>query len=526
MSVRAPHYYKGKLCSNLTEKDVNTLNEILDLQKKQGSIPKFKNIIFDLPDEEVENLAKDKNYEVQNKVIGELKDYQTLAVAFMYTSKNCLLGDSVGLGKTIEVSALMNLGRLQAKKQGRSFRYVYLTEVGVLAQTANEVRRFTAQPINEVFGDKQFVSAFVTENKPDSNFSNGIVGAHSLIKNNLFHTWIREATKEQKFDYLIIDESKVIASTKTQMRKMADILKEYFEHVILMNATPFESDLQSMYSQLDFLDKNLMPSYISFCRKFINFNPSTRRYDGLKGYKQPDVFRYEVSLFYFANTRKELSATYENCEVSVEDISLTNVQKSLLKDTSMNRMVFDCPTILDSSIPFTEQFVSKLSLLRGTLDDLWGEDGDYISGNPVVLFTFYKETIQHLKSYLEDNYNARVAVITGDVTKGEERKQILKDFASGHYSILISTVYRGLNIGFADTVIFYTFPSSAGRILQSEGRITRTMHLKDKNFHIYVTKGKEKESLKKATKSLKDSREHTKEELSLITQALVGDMYL
>ncbi|MRB31269.1 helicase SNF, partial [Bacillus thuringiensis] len=197
-----------------------------------------------------------------SKEKGTLADNQTLGTAYMYYSGDCIIGDSVGLGKTVQVSALINLKRKQNHDNGLPFRYLFLTEKTLVEQAVRELTRFTRQYVHELTGEKK-ENVKWREEMWDGH-KGGIVAPHSLLKQQVFHSWLDDMLDEYGlaegsyyFDYLFIDESSLLGSTSTQLYKYAELLRRYAKHVILMNATPFESNLDTFYGQLNFLDPNL-----------------------------------------------------------------------------------------------------------------------------------------------------------------------------------------------------------------------------------------------------------------------------
>ena len=86
----------------------------------------------------IRDIIREKNIDY-TQYIGKLRDYQTIGTAFMYYSNRSILGDGVGLGKTVEVSALINY----LKSKGEMTRFLMAVENSALSQTTYELIRFT-----------------------------------------------------------------------------------------------------------------------------------------------------------------------------------------------------------------------------------------------------------------------------------------------------------------------------------------------------------------------------------------------
>ena len=118
------------------EKRANLILACRDL----NVVDNLTDMIFDFPPdlvlrsiEESKSIRKIITEESidHRQYMGKLRDYQTVATAFMYLSPRSMLGDGVGLGKTAEVSALINY----IKQLGEMDRFLIAVENSALGQT-------------------------------------------------------------------------------------------------------------------------------------------------------------------------------------------------------------------------------------------------------------------------------------------------------------------------------------------------------------------------------------------------------
>ena len=107
-------YYNDRYKGSLTDEDCDILEELIRVDKENGVVGDLRHIIFNLNDSDVLQLIED--YELFNSSMhdfemktGTLRDEQTIGVCYMYYAGSCILGDSVGMGKTVEVVGLYNL---------------------------------------------------------------------------------------------------------------------------------------------------------------------------------------------------------------------------------------------------------------------------------------------------------------------------------------------------------------------------------------------------------------------------------
>src|SRR5690606_3144379 len=157
-------------------------------------------------------------------------------------------------------------------KKRLPFRYLYLTEKTIVDQAVDKLIKFTRQNVYELTGEKK--ENQIWRDEMWSGHEGGIVAPHSIVKQQIFHSWLADLhdTEEDKgyyyFDYLIIDEGSIFGNTKNQIYKFAEQLKRYCKHVIILNATPFEKNLEVFYSQLHFVDDTMLPTKTAFKKMY------------------------------------------------------------------------------------------------------------------------------------------------------------------------------------------------------------------------------------------------------------------
>jgi len=100
----------------------------------------------------------------------------------------------------------------------------------------------------------------------------------------------------------------------------------------------------------------------------------------------------------------------------------------------------------------------------------------------IVIFSEYVDTINHLKDTLAEEFNNRVLVVAGDLSKNKI-EEINKNFDASYsedeqrndYDILLCTdkISEGFNLNRAGLVINYDIPWNPVRVIQRVGRINR-----------------------------------------------------
>lgn len=522
--AKVVNYYNERFCGNMSAEQCDILEHLIELDAENGSVCDLTHIIYDLDDADVLSIIED--YELFNCAMheynmkrGRLLNYQTVAVCFMYWANRCILGDSVGMGKTVATAGVCNLIKVNMADQGRTHRYLVLTEKNLAVQFRNEMVKFTGEFVQLLpDGEARSINKFKNRNPFDCVLEHSVVGTHSLLTVGGFISWLelcRTSGCGFPFDTLIIDESSDIGvKSTTQMATSFKNLSKYFRNIYFLNATPFETHLSVFYNQLNLLDPHLLPTKQNFEKTYciMNYRGMYARPTGK--YKNQEQFKGLIRYRYFARTRKDKGAKMSDCKGGVVYSVLSKVQQDLLRKSQLHRMVYDCPSHIDPSIEFNSTNVPKLASLDNLLKCECSE------ADTIIIFVQFKEAQKQLSQWLTNKgYPNRV--LNGD-TPNDKRQAIIQGFKNCEFRVLLTNVQKGLNFGNCDYCIFYSFDPNPSHMVQFEGRITRDFDITGKNIYIMCSLGKEKETLEKVVASrAKATTQFTNTDYSVILDILL-----
>lgn len=490
-------WYKQKyLQGSLSDSECG---QILNLIEDVSSIDSLKHCIQDLPPHEVQDIINDyENYEKEHgnmdgfhkgyaTNVGELRDMQTVGVAFMYIAKSALLGDEVGLGKTVQCAGLVNLIADLHKKQGKPFRYCFLTEKSSINQIRNKMIQFTGQYTRMLESGEQGVVKKYIKSYENGNHCS-VVGGHSLLNSSefLIHT------SHHPFDLIIIDESSIIKNTSSDVFKNTQAILKYHDRKILLNATPLEQNALEFYNQLNLLDSTFLPTLSEFKKRYCVMKQGAFGFTEIDGYKNTDEFKQAVGLRYLARTRAGSGAQYVDNSYKTILVPLSDVQKRLIKKTTLYSMVHDFPPGVDRTVEFNIETTPKAGALLYVLSQI-----DVASGKALVYCRFV-DCQAKLKELLEDA-GYRTAILNG-TTKVKEKNEIISKFLSNGYDVLITNIQRGLDLNNCDNCIMYTIDPNPQKMVQFEGRMTRDFNVMYKSLYLLVCMGKEKKFVEETLK--------------------------
>lgn len=485
-------FYKGTMTDDAAEC-------ILSLRDEK-SLPAIRNSIYLLADYQVTelinaaegylaengnligfNFVPDKPYER-----GALRDEQTIGAAFLFFAGSALLGDEVGLGKTVETAALCNLVENVEVQAGRKFSFCFLTENTIVPQIWQKMIKFTGKYCSMLPDAlKDHVDEWVRQNENGQVTS--LVGPHSLLNSPAFIAYCAR----HPFSVFIIDESSILKNSTTDMYvNTAAILKSHSRRIML-NATPLENAVRDFYNQLVLLDNFFMPSVTDFQRDYCKMSMQGGTYR-VTGTKNEDIFRGAISLRYLARTRKDLGAEYQGNSSKIIVLEPSKLQKEMMRKSSLYQMIFDYPPDVDRHIEFNVDDVPKMRMVLDLMKNINLDDGK------LFIYCRFINCQQKLKELLEANKYS--AVIYNGQTKKKERESILRAFNEGAYDVMITNVKRGLDLNICNHCILYTIDPNPQKMVQAEGRMTRDFDVFAKHLYILAMRGKEEDSLKSTIK--------------------------
>lgn len=519
-------YYNGRLRGKyLTEGTCNILDKIRSLDERNGVVSDLKNSIYSLNDEQIDEVIFNRTSDGMDLPLGTLRDSQTIGVAFMFYARRMVLGDSVGLGKTVEIAGLMNLLDAQYKEEGQRNRYLILTDGIVSDQFRREMIRFTGEYVDLITARKDKITEFLKQ-YPDPNDLPNIVGPSSLLKQPIFQEYLLAAKNlgSYPFNTFVVDESSVLANTKTKAYEGGEAIRNEVENVYLMNATTFESNLSMFYAQLAFTDPTFLPTKTAFEGRYCQKSkvPYSGYYKPNGKYKNQKEFRGLVGYRYLARTRKGLGATMKDCTAELVLLPKSREQTDMLPKTSMPQMVFDNPSYFDEDIQFIPLTTPKLGVIVDSLTGKVVREGGWETARTVLIYCHYKETQEKLREALVAE-GIKTEIMNGD-TPNDERQSLIRTFKTAGIRVLITNVMKGLNFGECNHSIIYSAPGNVNLLVQFAGRSTRDLDIIDKHLLVLcMEKEEEKRWDEVLRQRAKASHDFAGSDHSLVMSLMLDD---
>ena len=494
MSVTTPTIYNGMYLGQMEPK---IASYILDIRGRE-SIPNLKHMIFDFPAElvlrsieeekSIRDIVRDEQLDYK-KYLGELKDYQTLGTAFMYMSPRSVIGDGVGLGKTAEVSALINY--LHQTKQLK--RFLMAVETSALGQTQCELMRFTGLRVVALPSEAYKLNRLIK--KIDWTKVDGIVIKHSALRSDVLSKWLSLNINPdgtcRLFDTFFLDESSVIKNLTTKTAIYTKNICDICPRVHFMNATVFETNIMDIYNQMDMMNPALLPKKWRIEKEFCTFGRSSywTKENGkpkmnfrrdLTGYKNQAIFKERLKLVYFGRSKSDIGIDMPHVH-KVYEVEPSNEQSMALQKGYRYMEVLNCPSLIpDLHLETNRKTVPKLDRLCNLLETDFADC-------KVMVYCFHNEAQQAIAD--ECRKLGRNPVILNGQSKDQERWEIQTKFNKGEYDVIITNIMKSLNLFGGDVCIFYSNSMTPSKMFQVAGRIDRNVDDKIKTYILLIYSG-------------------------------------
>lgn len=412
-----------------------------------------------------------------------------------------LIADGTGLGKTLEAGMLM----AELIRRGRGDRILVVTLKSMLTQFQKEMwTRFTIPLIRlDSAGINRVQAQIPLGHNPFNHFDKTIISIDTLKINSQYQTHIENSS----WDIIVIDEAQNVAKrgSKSLRHKLALLLAERSDALIMLSATPHDGKARSFASLINMLDPTVLTNPDTYTKKdFEGRNLLVRRFKKDIKHDVAQVLKDRETRLYHVRATKSEEAVYRVLSDTTND-ELSNRRKSgMLLRTVLEKAVLSSPAACletvnrrvekikktgDMSIAPLARIASKLenidegefskySLLL-SLFDQWEWNGRD-SHDRVVIFSERVATVKYLQEQLRNDLSLKcnaIRVLMGE-QKDTEQQEVVDDFgsASSPVRILLSTDVgsEGINLHYhCHRLIHFDIPWSIMVLQQRNGRIDR-----------------------------------------------------
>lgn len=483
------------------------------------SIPELKDSI---------NLKADIEYQPSTLVKATLRPYQIEGVKWLLEHYNNGLGaclaDDMGLGKTLQT--LTTLVAVQEQLDFEKAENVqldlfgneipvpkeYLKALIVLPSSLvfnwyNEARKFTPhfRRVQYIGNDRKLLSRKLE--KYDLIFT-----SYAVVSRDI------SILEKYNFRYLILDESQYIKNKNSKIFKAINQIKANSK--ISLSGTPIENSLDDLWSQMQFINPNILGSYAFFAENYklpIEKKQDENSLLELKNLISPFILRRTKEQV--LKDLPELSEQIFYCEMESEQEKLYEEEKSKARNSLLKTDGFGVDKI---SIINTLMRLRQLSNHPKMIDSKSEMDsGKYIavthyletlvqSNQKTIVFSSFVSNLDFYKTWCKEN-KIDFCELTGE-TPLKEREYQVSRFQLQEKPLLFFISLKaggvGLNITKASYVVFLDPWWNPFSEKQGIGRAHRIGQMNKVNVIRFITKNTVEEKiirLQESKKLLSDS---------------------
>lgn len=387
---------------------------------------------------------------------GELRSYQKHGMDWLFFLNEFyfggILADDMGLGKTVQVvSLLLKLKELQ-QLQHPALIVVPLTlifnwweECHKFAPTL-KVLRYHGNRNDRARQLKQF------------NDHDIVLCSYGVILQD------QKALSQQKFTYIILDESQKIKNPQTKTYKAVNRLNA--PHKLALTGTPIENSLIDLWAQVNFVNPGLLGSLKQFQKQYLEIDEAERetQISALKKLVYPFILRRTkeevetelpplTEIVQYIDMTEEQQEAYEKSLkyyrnqifAQINDVGINKTRLKIVEALTYLRQIACHPAILDETMDLFDS--GKVQLLEDMLEDLVSK------GHKILIFSQFVRFLNLVRKVFEKN-GWKYEYLDGKVRDRAERIHNFQD-NPGINAFLISLKAGGLglNLTAADYVI-------------------------------------------------------------------------
>ena len=346
---------------------------------------------------------------------GNLRSYQAFGAKYILHQGRVLLGDEMGMGKTIQAIAAM--ADIHARDNGSFFLVV--CPASVLINWCREIGKFSAIEAHLVHGPF-LEEAFAKWQE---------VGGAAVTNFETMPKIVGRIDNHMHLSMLVIDEAHYIKNPDALRTQNIRKLDNESERILMMTGTPLENRVDEMCSLIDFVRPDM--------------TEEVRRSAYMS---QVPQFRQLLAPVYLRRQREQVLEELPPIEEKQEWCAMTDADRNAYIEC-LEQKSFVCMR----RVSFLQEDMTR-SAKAIRLLELCEEAG--AEDRKVLIYSFFRETVAKVSELLKD---VCVGTISGD-TPIDTRQALIDRFTKAPGgSVLVCQVQAGgtgLNIQTASIVIF------------------------------------------------------------------------
>jgi len=420
-------------------------------------------------------------YQQPDTLKATLRPYQLEGVKWLiHLYKNGLgacLADDMGLGKTLQTIAVLLYAKSEKAKQKKPRKSIKKAIQATLfdalpdAESTTPLNALIILPASLVFNWKSEINQFAPSltvyghvGTKRYKSSAKLTGFDVVL--TTYHTALKdvEMLKNINFEYIVLDESQQIKNRESKIFGAVSELEA--NHKISLSGTPIENSLSDLWSQMQFINPELLGTFPFFKKEFlrpIEKAQNEEKQEQLKRLIAPYLLRrtkesvakdlpeLTQKIFYSEMTAPQKKA-YETEKSSARNFILENIEQG---NTKFNMMVLKTLLRLRQIANHPGLYLEDYTKDSGKFNDIM-HNLDVIKkgGHKVLIFSQFVSYLNMFQAEFEKK-KWGYAILTGDMTSDKREAQIkqFKQQKDIHFFLIsLKAGGTGLNLTQADYV--------------------------------------------------------------------------
>lgn len=448
--------------SNIIKKNCKVCGKVA-VEKSRITFGSSKVITLECGHVTTEEVMQETDYgSIISKDGRQLMPYQIEGVKFLERANaSAILADEQGLGKTIEVLALLKLHREKLTPA------VIVVPTNVKIQWHHEIVRWC--------GVDGFLTQVISSGKEFAAPGFDIyITTYDLLKKDDTFKYVKDNIK-----FVVIDECQRIKDHLSGRAKAVQKICKNVEHILPMSGTPIKNHAGEYFTVLNLVRPRMFSQYLPFIETYTEHYNSGYGYK-VGGLKNPERFHEITKDFILRRTKNEvlkdlpqlsrrfyhvdfdpkLKAAYEKALKELEEaIERGENSPAIIAIMSRMRQITGNSKV-DPAVDFVTEFLLS-------------------SERKIVLFVHHHTVAQRLEanlnSWMKDGGFAPVLMMHSGLS-AEQRSDLAEQFKHGPNRVMIASTLasgEGINLQFCSDAIMVERQWNPANEEQAEARFHR-----------------------------------------------------
>ena len=395
----------------------------------------------------------------------ELYPFQYVGVQFAQLADGrCLIGDDMGIGKTIQALAHMAVSNTKLPA-------LVICPASVKYNWLKECKAWLPDYRSAVLTGR-------TGKMPDADI---IIANYDIVSGRL------QSLLDYGFNIVVCDESHYLKNSKAKRTEATLEVARTSDHILCLSGTAITNRPNEFYTTLNLLRPNEFNSFFEYGKRYCDGYEKEigwgRTAWDFTGASETDELHQRTRDFTIRRLKSEVLTELPDKVRQILSIESTTAEKKQYKDLHRSWM--------DEYNHHRDAGTTPQGFMLNMLTDLRHECGrikvkaavDYIknyreiTGKPIVVFAHHKDVLKGIKEGLmgDKDYRWRMAAVVGGMP-AEKRQENVEKFQAGEADVILcSTVAakEGITLTAADTTLFVEREWVPGWEEQAEDRVHR-----------------------------------------------------